>query len=335
MMNSSYVGKPEVSVLMPCYNADRWLVEAIESVLAQSFKNFEFILVDDGSTDETCNIIKSYRDRDERIIAISKEHTNLSDSLNLGIAQARGEWIARLDADDLCGTTRLEEQINFVRNHTDVVLLGAGFLEIDEHSRVIKRQVYPTSHQTLLRHLERLQRFFPHSSAFYRADTARQTGGYNMRFSRPEDLQLWLKMSLRGQIACLPKLLVCIRKHAGQISHDDNGRRQLYDSIAGIICHFLGKAGYKDLSNNDTNEIDWSMFLKWVETQIDASLAFVRLKAWGDARTLYYAAGSKVTGSIRFTSRLLKSGHAGALVWNKLYGSSLPRHLAQKWMNLQ
>ena len=264
MTNSFDIGKPKISVLMSCYNADRWLSEAIESVLSQSFKDFEFILVDDGSTDETKNIIKSYQAKDSRIVTITKKNTGLADSLNVGIASARGDWIARLDADDLCEITRLEEQISFVRKHPDVVLLGTGFLEIDEHGRAIRKHICPTRHQTLVRHLEKLQCFFPHSTAFYRADMVRQIGGYNGRFLRSQDKRLWLEMSLLGEIACLPKVLVRNRKHAEQMSHHDNGRRQLYDGTLTIICHFLKKAGYRDPSS-ELDSANWAIFLEWAE----------------------------------------------------------------------
>ena len=139
MKRASHPRSPEVSVLMSCYNASRWLHEAIDSVLTQTFENFEFVLVDDGSTDDTWNIIQSYRDRDERIVPISKKNTGLPDSLNVGIAKARGAWIARLDADDVCEPTRLEEQVKFVSKHPEVVLLGTGCVEIDEQGGVKKK----------------------------------------------------------------------------------------------------------------------------------------------------------------------------------------------------
>ena len=110
----SHGKSPEVTVLMSCYNASCWLHEAIASVLKQTFENFEFILVDDGSTDDTWDIIQAYRDRDQRIVAIKKSNTGLTDSLNVGIAHARGAWIARLDADDRCEAGRLAEQVRFI-----------------------------------------------------------------------------------------------------------------------------------------------------------------------------------------------------------------------------
>lgn len=316
---------------MSCHNADRWLREAIDSVLAQTFEDYEFMIVDDGSTDETWKIIQSYRDRDERIVAISKNNTGLADSLNVGIAHARGKWIARLDADDLCETKRLEEQMNFVRKHADVILLGTGFLEIDENSRVIKRHIYPTNHQVLLRHLERLQRFFPHSSAFYRSDTARQVGGYNKRFHRAQDRRLWLEMSMRGQIACLPIPLVRNRKHTAQISNDDRGRRQLFYGSLATICHFMQKAGYKDPSVNGS-ENEWNEFLSWVEKRIQESGVFERRSNWANARALYFAAGNKLAGAFSFGTALLQSGYANALIRERFFGSCLPQRLAWEWI---
>ncbi len=316
---------------MSCYNGSRWLHEAIDSVLAQTFEAFEFILVDDGSTDETWNIIQSYRDRDDRIVAISKQNTGLADSLNIGIAQASGAWIARLDADDQCELTRLEEQVKFVHCHPEVVLLGAGFVEIDEQGRTIKKQLYPTGHRKLVRHLERLRRFFPHSSAFYRVDVVRQVGGYNLRFRRAQDKRLWLELALRGKIACLPQFLVRVRKHSRQMSLDNNGRRQLYDGIGAVVCHLLRKAGFKDPSV-DASVDEWIAFLNWVDNRTKELDAFAKRKARVEARAAFSTTENRMAGALRFSSQLLQSGNASALVWERFFGSSLPKRLAQEWM---
>ena len=330
MNQSSTTIIPEVSVVMSCYNAGRWLSEAIDSVLAQSFRKFEFILIDDGSNDETWQIIQSYRDRDNRIVAISKKNTGLADSLNVGINLAKGAWVARLDADDLCERTRLEKQIEFVRNNPDVVLLGTGFVEIDDHSRVLKRHVYPSHHNNLVRHLERLQSFFPHSSAFYRVDMAKQAGGYNVRIRRAEDKRLWLELSSRGLIACLPCPLVKIRKHSNQISHDNNGRRQIVDAVAATVCHFLRKSGANDPSLGDSPE-EWDIFIDWVNTRIDEIGVFAKRKTWDDARIEYFSVKNKLISIIIFGFCLLRSDHTLSLIYEKVFGSDLPVRLAREW----
>lgn len=329
--NSLQMDDPAVSVLMSCYNADRYLHEAIESVRTQTFGDFELILIDDGSTDETWSIIESYCDKDERVVAIAKENTGLADSLNVGIASARGRWIARLDADDLCEPKRLAEQVSFLCEHQDVVLLGTGHVEIDEQGLFVKEHLYPSNHQKLVRNLERLCRFFAHSSAIYRADVVKQVGGYNCRFRRAEDKRLWLELSSRGKIACLRKPFVRVRKHSNQISLDNSGKRQLYDAIAATVCHFLKKHGYRDPSIS-ANEDEWAYFLNWVESQVVESGTLERNEAWAEARAGYFAPGTRLTRMLRFTVRLVQSGVAGRVLLQKFFGSSLPERLAWKWI---
>jgi glycosyltransferase involved in cell wall biosynthesis len=331
MNNSLNSNTPEISVLISCYNASRWLHEAINSVLKQTYENFELILVDDGSEDETWNIIQSYQKTDNRIVTISKKNTGLADSLNVGISQARGKWIARLDADDLCEVTRLEKQLAFVRNHPEVILLGTGFLEIDAQDRIIKKNMYPSGHRQLVKKLERLQRFFPHSSTFYCTEKVRQVGGYNLRIRRAEDKDLWLKLALHGKIACLPKALIRMRKHSGQISHTDNGQRQLYDGIAATVCHFLRESGCKDPSISENVE-EWEDFLSWLENCVQETALFQRNKVWDEARTEYFNAENRLMGTLHFHNRLHHSGYFLPLIMVKIFGSSLPKCLAKKWI---
>jgi glycosyltransferase involved in cell wall biosynthesis len=331
-VNPDPCGKsPEVTVLMSCYNASGWLPKAIESVLDQTFGNFEFILVDDGSTDETWDIIRSYFDRDKRIVPIRKENTGLQDSLNVGIAHARGVWISRLDADDLCEPDRLAEQLRYVHNHPEIVLLGAGFMEIDAQGRSVKKQKFPSGHRELLRHLERLQRFFPHSSAFFRRDVAQDAGLYNPFFRKSQDWDLWLRFAERGRIACIRKCLVRVRKHSGQISNSAAGTSQLVYGVAASTCHSLRVDGCPDPSAGSDERV-WKVFLGWIEGRLMEEGVFERRKVWADARAEYFATNSRMIRVFRFGTRILKSGHAVALLWDKVYGSSLPERLAREWV---
>jgi glycosyltransferase involved in cell wall biosynthesis len=331
-MNSVSRGKnPEVTVLMSCYNASRWLHLAINSVLCQTFENIEFILVDDGSTDGTWNIIQACRDMDQRIVAIRKENTGLSDSLNVGIANARGAWIARLDADDLCEPDRIAGQFSFVQNHPDVVLLGTGFIEIDEQGRDIKKHLYPSGHRELVRNLELLQRFFPHSSAFFRRRIAEDSGLYNTLFRRSQDWDLWLRLAGQGRITCLNNCLVRVRMHSGQISNSSAEKPQLVYGTASSICHFLRIHGCPDPSGV-SDEAAWKGFLEWIERRMIEERMFDKRKAWADARAVYFAKENRLVGAFQFGTRLLQSGHASALVRKKLFGSSLPQRLAREWM---
>jgi glycosyltransferase involved in cell wall biosynthesis len=321
---------PQVSVLMSCYNAERWVVESIESVLNQTFREFELLLIDDGSKDGTWEIIERYRALDSRVVGVKKKNTGLADSLNKGIALAKGKWIARLDADDLCEPSRLAQQVEFVSHNPDVVLLGSAFVEIDENGRPCQTHVYPFDNVKLVSDLERSRRFFPHSSAMYRTDLVRDIGGYNGRIHRAEDVRLWLELAVRGRIACLPAPLLRIRKHPNQISNDANGLRQFYDGRAARVCHFLRKMGYDDPSLGSTDE-EWRAFLGWVERKIDESKQFQRRKVVAEARQIYRREGARFMRAARCILHLATSGHFFGVAFEKWFGTSLPRQLAREW----
>jgi glycosyltransferase involved in cell wall biosynthesis len=316
---------------MCCYNASRWLPEAVRSVRAQSFPNFELIVVNDGSTDATSNIIGSHRAQEERIVVIEKENTGLTDSLNVGIARARGEWIARLDADDVCEHTRLERQVKFMRRHPEVVLVGSGFVEIDSQGRTITTHRYSSGRRTLVRNLERLQRFFPHSSAMFRRRTVQQAGGYNSMFRKTQDRELWLRLGERGAIACLQEPLVRIRKHPDQISQSAEGVPQLVYAAAASVCHFLRLNRHPDPSARP-GEPTSRRFLEWVELRMRREGYLDARAAWAEARAEFFNADGGLTGTLRSCLHLARSGHAAPLAWEKAFGTSLPQRMAREWM---
>ena len=324
-------GNPHVSVLMSSHNGSRWLDAAIESVLAQSFRNFEFIIVDDGSTDDTPAIIQRYADRDARIVPISTEHSGLTASLNVGLARARGTWIARLDDDDTCEPTRLAEQTAFLSAHPEVVLLGSGFLEIDEDGHVVRRHAYPADHRTLLQHLRRRKRFFPHSSAMFRRDALAGAPIYNPAFRKSQDMDLWLRLSETGAIACLPAPLVRVRKHPFQVSATAKGFSQVVYGTAAVTCYFLRRGGGEDpLSRSGGGNPE--DFLRWIDSQLTVLGAHARGRAWADARAAYFSAGGGGRGLLRFAVKLLRSGQALSLLLERRFGSTVPERLARAWL---
>jgi len=331
MMNSNFKYNPDVTVLMSCYNGSKWLEEAIISVLNQTYKAFEFVLINDGSSDETWNIIQKYSKIDNRIVAINKLNSGLADSLNFGISIARGKWIARIDDDDLSEPNRLLEQFEYVQKNPNIVLLGSGFTEIDENKVFIKKHLYPRSHKQLLKNLERSKKFFPHSSAFYRTDVVKNIGGYNKRILRAEDRCLWLNIATIGEIACLSKPLVVVRKHSDQISLVENGRIQLCDVTAVEVCHFLKKFGYKDPSNElDINK--WLEFRKWVEERIFILEIFQRQELWVNARKKYFNTKNKFYAINIFIKDIIHTGNFFNIFYEKIFGSTLPKKLAKEWI---
>ena len=127
------VNSPQVSVIMPVYNAERFLRLAIDSILGQTFSNFEFIIINDGSTDGSLKIIKSYKD--SRIHLISRPNKGLAPSLNEGLTRAKGQYIARMDADDISLPKRLAQQVDFLDQNPTVGLVGSNYIIIDDSGK--------------------------------------------------------------------------------------------------------------------------------------------------------------------------------------------------------
>lgn len=267
-MNSSGFESPAITVLMSCYNEEKWLSESISSILNQKFQDFEFIIVDDGSTDQTLEIAKSYAAIDSRIRIIIKENSGLADSLNRGIAEANGSWIARLDADDISEQTRLQEQYEAALNNPEVVFVGTGLKQIKENGEVIAEHTYPLVHDQLLQNLLNFHKFPPHSSAFFKKKLVQSLGGYRCRMKRAQDKDLWLRISETGKLQCLRNKLVKIRQHPAQISNKDQGKWQIFYSRMAMVSYHIRKSGSEDPL--DANEEEFQMFKEWYEEKMDS-----------------------------------------------------------------
>lgn len=322
---------PKVSVVMSCYNAAAFVAEAIESILGQTFADFELILVDDGSTDQTPAIINQYGRKDSRIVVIHKKNTGPADSRNAGLRAARGEWIAILDSDDIALPTRLADQVAFFEKSPDIVLLGAGAVEFEEQGHAIKTHCYPCQHHLLQSNLLRLRRFFPHSSAMYRSDAAKRLGGYNIHFYRAQDTDIFLRLAEEGKIACLNKPLVKIRKHNNNISLHDGARTSQLYGIAAFVCHFLRMKGVADPSASK-NDADWLAFTEWVVGRLERIGFFEICEEWARMRQAYYAAGNKFAGAWRLMAGLVLSKHTFRILHKKICGSDLALILADEWI---
>lgn len=330
-MNPSTMPTLAITVLMSCYNATRWLEEAINSVLNQTFKEFEFIIVDDGSTDDTLKIIHQFAARDHRIVIIAKPNTGLADSLNVGLAKARGEWVARLDADDICAPNRLKQQYEYARAHQKVVFIGSGLTEIDQYGHSVKTHHYPSQHTFLLKRLQTLQPFPAHSSAFYLTTAVRALKGYRPRIKRAEDLDLWLRLSEIGELACLNEPLISLRKHADQISHDNAGKQQIICAYLAVTSYFIRQHQPIDLI--DADEIHFDAFKTWIETQIDANEIFA-LAAYRIAlKKLLYESPNFMTALLGTISSISRNpDYILRLLWQQMAGERLPKALAKKWI---
>lgn len=253
----------KISVIMACYNSEPFLAEAIESILAQSFGDFEIIAVDDKSTDDTLSILNTYRQNDSRIKILPLEkNLGAAGARNAGLSVARGEWIAVLDSDDIAMPSRFSEQLALVEGRPQVVLAASACTLVDKLGQKLKDYVYPLDHERLLGRLETRGAFPPHSSMLYRRSAVEAVGGFRTAFVPSEDYDLWLRLSECGEIVASDKVLVKIRKHEGSISNMEGGKRQLRLGVAAAVCHFLRMWGHADPASDDEAS---KMFIAWID----------------------------------------------------------------------
>jgi glycosyltransferase involved in cell wall biosynthesis len=211
---------PTVSVIMPAYNAKRYVEQTIRSVLAQSFGDFEFIIVDDGSTDGTLPILQRFAADDSRVVVISRPNTGIVGALNDGIAKARGEYFARMDADDVCLPERFAKQVAYLRDHPECVGVGTFVETIDPYGSVLDRLVHETKHDAIDRELMTGRGFaIVHPTIMMRAEAVRRVGGYRRQWQHSEDLDLFLRLAEIGKLHNLPEYLLRYRMHYESANH--------------------------------------------------------------------------------------------------------------------
>jgi glycosyltransferase involved in cell wall biosynthesis len=211
---------PQVSVVMPAYNAASFIAQAIESILNQTLRNFELIIVDDGSTDTTAQIIADYAARDPRIKAIQGAHRGVSAALNLGLAEARAPWIAIMHADDVALPRRLERQLACAASDPRVIIWGANGYHIGvSGKRLSAFFVGPTTHEEFEARRAKFEIVqVIHPTALLRRDVVLEVGGYDELFDAGEDIELFERMLVYGELRTLDEPLIEYRVHANSLS---------------------------------------------------------------------------------------------------------------------
>jgi|Deesub1362A_J573_1020465.scaffolds.fasta_scaffold00600_5 glycosyltransferase involved in cell wall biosynthesis len=209
---------PTVSVIMSVYNGEKYLRQAIESILNQTFSDFEFIIVDDGSTDKTPEILKDYAKKDLRLkIVKNRKRIGLTKSLNEAIKQAKGKYIARQDADDISLPERLEKQITFLEKNPSYGAVGTSAAIIDKNGRIIKKAMVPKS-WLVIKQILKFGNCFVHGSMMFKKQDYIKAGGYRTPFALAQDFDLWLRMSKIKKMKNLRECLYLWRKTESGLS---------------------------------------------------------------------------------------------------------------------
>jgi glycosyltransferase involved in cell wall biosynthesis len=214
---------PLISVCMPVYNAERYVAQAVESILGQTFGDFEFLIIDDGSTDGSRRILEGYAARDARIRLASRPNTGYLVALNEMLAIARGEFLARMDADDIAMPERFVRQVEYLRSHPEVLALGTRILVVDPEGDPLEEQCWLQTHEEIDQchlgvHPTRCYGI-SHPSVMTRTETLRRVGGYRAEYYPAEDVDLWSRLAEIGRLANLPDVHLKYRLHPQSIGH--------------------------------------------------------------------------------------------------------------------
>lgn len=205
---------PPVSIIMSNYNVDGYLAEAVDSMLGQTFGDFEFIVIDDGSTDGSIEIMRDYARRDKRIVFKARENKGLPATLNEAARMARSEYLARMDPDDISLPTRLAKQFAFMNAHPDVANVGSRVILIDPYGVTIKPTNHPLTHEEIDRDLLLgIGWAIVHPAAFIRKSALERCGGYNESYRTSQDMECWLRMAEIGRLANIEEPLLKYRQH--------------------------------------------------------------------------------------------------------------------------
>lgn len=253
---SNLIG-PALTVLTSVYNCEKYIGECIESVINQTFEDFEFIIIDDGSTDNTSIIIQSYVDKDKRIVFYKKHNTGLTNSLNYGINLSNSNYILRIDADDKMFANRIEIVFDLMQTQNVDIVINRSLLIDSKGDKIKKTKTLNTDR--LKKYLLKGFSPFSHSSVIFRKDKIIELGKYNSFYDKSQDYDLWLRMlKTKAKFHFCDETLTSLRIHNESVTSSETD----YFSIIALMnykleCEFNNKLSNEELLINKTRLIKW------------------------------------------------------------------------------
>lgn len=221
----------KVSVVIPVYNCKRYVVEAVDSILKQTYKDFEILLLDDGCTDGTSEILKTLAKKDARVrLIVNKKNMGMTATMNRGLREARGEYIARMDADDVAKKNRFAKQVQFLDKHPEIALLGTAADIINNKGVVTGSLAYVTTHDEIKRHMMERNQFI-HPSTMYRRSVLNDVGYYDVNFKIAQDYEYFSRMIVAHNASNLSEKLMQYRWDFTQNAGFTSGKRQEREAI--------------------------------------------------------------------------------------------------------
>jgi glycosyltransferase involved in cell wall biosynthesis len=228
---------PRVTVVMTVHNGECYLGEALDSLLGQTFVDYELLVVDDGSADRTPEILGGYTDRRLRVLR-NERNLGLTPALNRALREARGTYIARQDADDLSDATRIERQVAFLDEHNEIALLGTAYRRIDEKGQATGERRVPKDANSIRWRLL-FMNAFAHSTVMFPRWVVSEVGLYDESFHYAQDYELWSRIARRHPVAALPDVLVSYRRTPSSLTATYRGAGDEVERIATGNVDFL------------------------------------------------------------------------------------------------
>jgi glycosyltransferase involved in cell wall biosynthesis len=281
---------------MPVYNIERYLTEAIDSILNQTFTDFEFVIVNDGSTDGTARILEEYAAREPRIRVFHQPNGGIVSALNAGLAQCRAGYIARMDGDDISMPHRFALQVDYLDRHPNCVIVGGIFMSIDEagnhrtpyrfdRNKVTSFDVFPVRVALTL-----------HPLAMFRRDALLKVNGYRATFPHAEDYDLFLRVADYGTVDNLDEILLCYRDHGQSVSRRNIELQETATAYAEFAAIEIHRGNPDPIEPNmDFDKVRAALdkrFPSWlIRTYID-------FRVWRRLRTFDPSAGRKMRWNI-------------------------------------
>ncbi len=237
---------PVVSVIMPVKDAENTIKKSVESILTQTLPNLEFIIVNDSSTDNTKNILNAYVASDKRVKIVDSTGQGVCDALNRAIELAKSPLIARMDADDISHSDRLQMQVNKFKENKNLVLLGTFFYTFEDGKSEIKENKIPTTNSELQRSIRSIPTF-AHPTIMVNREIIQKVGGYRKKFDGAEDHDLYLRLSHHGEFAALSEFLLWYRTSPNQLSQIKKSI-SFRASVAAVYCDLCERQSLPDPS---------------------------------------------------------------------------------------
>ena len=278
-----------ISILLPVFNGERYIKESIISILNSSYKIFELNIINDGSTDNTDQIIKSFSD--PRIKYLTKTNSGLIETLNYGIKKCNYPVIMRMDADDIILPNKIENQLSYFKK-SDSILTGTNGYLINSEGNKMRPINLPTEHNDIIKSMLKMSSSFIHPSVMYYKDAVLKVGGYDSNFKHAEDFDLFLSLSKIGKVSNMSERLIYLRKLENNVSLL-NAEEQIRNTI-------ISKDIYKHNNDYLVNKSTYTEYRQKVENSffkriyIKVHLLIVKIENNNLKRALFFLLFLKV-----------------------------------------